>query len=199
MAPGYAAAEARGATTAQDLLAAGDIGRCELLRGTLVMMSPAGFEHGVITQRIAALLHAHVSAHKLGVVTAAETGFLLARTPDTVRAADVALVADSRLPRGRTVGFFEGAPDLAVEVLSPSDVRDEAARARASAKIDEWLAAGCLEVWSVDPGSRTVTVHTISGGTRVVGESDTLQSAAAPGLSVALADVFSPPAGSAGG
>ncbi len=199
MASGYAAAQAGGATTAQDLLAAGDIGRCELLRGTLVMMSPAGFEHGVITQRIAALLHAHVSARKLGVVTAAETGFLLARGPDTVRAADVAFVAEARLPRGRTVGFFEGAPDLAVEVLSPSDVRDEAARARASAKIDEWLAAGCLEVWCVDPGSRTVTVHTALSGTRIVGESDRLESTAVPGLSVALADVFSPPAGPAGG
>lgn len=163
------------------------------------MMSPAGFEHGVITQRIAAMLHAHVSARKLGVVTAAETGFLLARRPDTVRAADVAFVADSRLPRGRTAGFFEGAPDLAVEVLSPSDVRDEAARARASVKIDEWLAAGCLEVWSVDPGSRTFTVYTARGGTRIVGELDTLQSTAEAGLSNALADMFLPPAGSAGG
>jgi Uma2 family endonuclease len=156
------------------------------------MMSPAGFEHGVITQRIAALLHAHVSARKLGVVTAAETGFLLAREPDTVRAADVALVAESRLPRGRTVGFFEGAPDLAVDVLSPSDVRDDAARARASTKINDRLAAGCLEVWSVDPGSRTVTMHTTSSGTRSVGELDPLVSTAVPGLSVALADLFPP-------
>jgi len=94
MASGFAAAHAAGSTTggtttAEDLLAAGDIGRCELVGGTVVMMSPAGFEHGVITQRIAAMLHAHVSARKLDVVTAAETGFLLARGPDTVRAADV--------------------------------------------------------------------------------------------------------------
>lgn len=94
MASGFAAAHAGGSatdgtTTAEDLFAAGDIGRFELVRGTVVMMSPAGFEHGVITQRIAATLHAHVSARKLGVVTAAETGFLLVRGPDTPRTADV--------------------------------------------------------------------------------------------------------------
>lgn len=78
-----------GTTTAEDLLAAGDIGCCGLVQGTVVMMSPAGFEHGVLTQRIAAIVHPHVSARKLGVVTAAKTGFLLVCGPDTVRAADV--------------------------------------------------------------------------------------------------------------
>jgi hypothetical protein len=86
MAAGFATAPAGDIATAEDLLAASDIGPCELVRGTLVMMSPAGFEHGVITQRIAAFLHAYVAARRLGVVTAAETGFLLARSPDTVRA-----------------------------------------------------------------------------------------------------------------
>lgn len=192
MASGFAAAAAGGITTAEDLLAAGDIGPCELVQGTLVMMSPAGFEHGVITQRIAAVLHAYVAARKLGVVTAAETGFLLARSPDTVRAADVAFVAERRVPRGRTIGFFEGAPDLAVEVLSPSDVRDHAARSRAMAKIADWLAAGCLEVWSVDPGSRTVTVHTSGGAVTLASEADSVVSTAVPGLTVRLGDLFPP-------
>jgi Uma2 family endonuclease len=192
MASGFAAASAGGSATAEDLLAASDIGPCELVQGTLVMMSPAGFEHGVITQRIAAMLHAYVAARKLGVVTAAETGFLLARSPDTVRAADVAFVAERRVPRGRTVGFFEGAPDLAVEVLSPSDVRDHAARSRAIAKIAAWLAAGCLEVWSVDPADRTVTVHTSGGALRLASEADSFVSTAVPGLTVRLIDLFLP-------
>jgi hypothetical protein len=98
MASGFATASVGGSATAEDLLGAGDIGPCELVQGTLVMMSPAGFEHGVITQRIAAVLHAYVAAWKLGVVMAAETGFLLARSPDTVRAADVAFVAEWRSP-----------------------------------------------------------------------------------------------------
>lgn len=188
MASGFAAAS--GIATAEELLAAGDIGPCELVQGELVMMSPAGFEHGVITQRIAAFLHAYVSARRLGVVTAAETGFLLARSPDTVRAPDVAFVAESRLPRGSAAGFFDGAPDLAIEVLSPSDTRDQAARARATAKIADWLAAGCLEVWCVDPASRTATVHTASGVATVAGEADSFASQAVQGLAVRLADLL---------
>lgn len=193
MASGFATAHAVDIATAEDLLAAGDLGPCELVGGTLVMMSPAGFEHGVITQRIAAFLHAYVAAQRLGVVTAAETGFLLARSPDTVRAPDVAFVAESRLPRGRVVGFFEGAPDLAVEVLSPSDLRDEAARDRSAAKIRDWLAAGCLEVWSVDPGSRTVTVHRPNGAVTLGNDADAVTSIVLPGFAVALADIFQPP------
>jgi Uma2 family endonuclease len=199
-----------GRSTAEDLLAPGDIGPCELVRGALVMISPAGFEHGVITQRIAAFLYAHVATRQLGVDSAAETGFLLARSPDTVRAPDVAFVAQARLPRGRTVGFFEGAPDLAIEVFSPCETRDDAARARATAKISDWLAGGCLEVWSVDPGTRTVTMHTADGSFLMAGESgsgisgsvvsgrvpsgDLISGAwtsrAVPGRSVGLTDLF---------
>lgn len=179
-----------GAATAEDLLAAGDLGPCELVRGEIVMMSPAGFEHGVLTQRIAAILHAFVSARGLGVVTAAETGFLLSRSPDTVRAPDAAFVAAARVPRGRTVGYFEGAPDLAVEVMSPSDLHDAAARARAEAKLQAWLDAGCREAWAIDPSSRTISIHRPATPVLIMHEADVLASAALPGLAVNLREIF---------
>jgi Uma2 family endonuclease len=61
---------------------------------------------------------------------------------------------------------------------------------RATAKVAGWLAAGCLEVWSVDPGSRTVTVHTASHGPALVGEAGSFVSTAVPGLSVTVANLF---------
>ncbi|NBX30361.1 Uma2 family endonuclease [bacterium] len=186
------ASSAGAVATADELLAAGEIGRCELVQGELVMMSPAGFEHGVITQRIAAALHAFVSARELGVVTAAETGFLLSRSPDTVRAPDVAFVESARVPKGRTVGYFAGAPDLAVEVLSPTDLHDAAARGRAEAKLSGWLEAGSLEVWAIDPSSRMITIHRPAAPSLVVRETETLASAVLPGLIISLADVFGP-------
>src|SRR3990170_1116812 len=118
-------------TTAEQLLQAPDLGRCELLRGELVMMSPAGFEHGRIIGNITGPLATYVRQKKLGVVAGAETGFQIARDPDTVRA-----------------------PDVAVEVLSPTDRAGELL-----AKVHEWLAAGCRAVWVVDPGARTVSVY----------------------------------------
>lgn len=181
-----------GAATAEDLLAAGDLGRCELVRGEIVMMSPAGFEHGVLTQRIAAILHAFVSEQCLGVVTAAETGFLLSRSPDTVRAPDAAFVAAARVPRGRTVGYFAGAPDLAVEVMSPTDIHDASARARAEAKLQAWLDAGCREAWAVDPSSRTISIYRPAAPISILRGSDTLSSAVLTGLTFAIAEIFPP-------
>ena len=106
--------------TAEQLLRAGDIGRCELIRGELRMMIPASFEHGRITMKLTGPILNHVGTHGLGAVVAAETGFLLAHDPDTVRAPDIAFVRGERLPELQR-GFFPGAPDLAAEVLSPDD------------------------------------------------------------------------------
>ena len=118
------------------------------------MMTPAGFEHGRIVIRMSLPLAAFVEERSLGVVTGAETGFQIGHDPDTVRAPDVGFVRAERVPSTPTLGFFQGAPDLAVEVLSPND--------RASdllAKVQDWLGAGCRAVWVVDPVTRTVSVY----------------------------------------
>ena len=118
------------------------------------MMSPAGFDHGRFASNIVAALKNYVTQHKSGVVATAETGFQIAHDPDTVRAPDVAFVRAERIPSGGVKGFFQGAPDLAVEVVSPTDRASEVA-----GKMQEWLRAGCRMVWVVDPDNRTVTVH----------------------------------------
>src|SRR4051794_31250310 len=103
--------------------------RHELIRGELQTMAPAGFEHGSVIGKLTFLLARHVYANKLGLVLGAETGFILARDPDTVRGADVALVRAARVPKeGPPKKFWIGAPDLAGEVLSPDDRPKEVAR-----------------------------------------------------------------------
>jgi Uma2 family endonuclease len=143
--------------TADELLALpmGMGKRYELVAGELRVMSPAGWVHGEIVANIADLVGAFIRQQKLGRRFGAETGFLLRRDPDTVRAPDFAFIANSRLPTpDPTEAFWPGAPDLAVEVLSPGDTSGEVAE-----KIEEWLAAGCAAVWIVDPKLRTVTIY----------------------------------------
>ena len=172
-------------TTADQLLRAGDIGRCELVRGELRTMIPPGFEHGRIAVNLTGPIASHVKTHGLGTVVAAETGFFLSRDPDTVRAPDVAFVRATR-PAGPPRGYYPGAPDLAVEVLSPDDrpgyVRE---------KVAEWLEAGTLAVWVVDPGKRTVTVHEPGERAAVFSEGELLSGGdLLPGFELAVHDVF---------
>src|SRR2546429_7354931 len=95
--------------------------RAELVRGKLVVREPAGLRHGGVAMDLARRLADHVDARGLGQVYAAETGFALARDPDTVRAPDIAFIRGNRLPDPEPTGFPHLAPDLVVEVLSPGD------------------------------------------------------------------------------
>ncbi len=107
-------------TTAVQLLQA-NLQHCELVGGELMMMSPAGFNHGGIAGNIGLALAAFVKPRRLGVVATAEPGFQIAHDPDTVRAPDVAFVRAERIPPGGVKGYFQGPPDIAVEVVSPND------------------------------------------------------------------------------
>lgn len=133
-----------------------DSKRYELVRGDLVMMSPAGHEHGRIAGRIFLRLASHVEQHQLGETYAAETGFLIASSPDTVRAPDAAFVSFDRLAQvPPTQGFLPLAPDLVVEVVSPRDAFSEV-----EAKVRDWIHAGCRLVLVADPHNRTLHVYT---------------------------------------
>jgi len=172
--------------TAEQLLDMPGLGRCELTRGVLTMMTPAGSEHGAVSVNLTAPLAVFVNANALGKVFASETGFQIAHDPDTVRAPDVAFVCAQRLPARLPKGFFQGAPDLAVEVVSPSDRASEVL-----AKVQDWLDAGSRMVWVVDPQTRTVTVHRSRTEITVLGVADQLTCGdLLPGFSLAVADVF---------
>lgn len=133
-------------------------------------MPPAGFEHGRVTMRLARLLANHVADHRLGEVLGAETGFKLQKDPDTVRAADVSFVAAARInPSARTAGYWDGAPDLAVEVVSPGDLIDEVEE-----KVDDYLNAHTRLIWIVNPRRRTITIYRPDQKPRILVESDTL-------------------------
>lgn len=159
------------AMTADELFAMPRDGlRHELVRGELRTMTPSGSRHGGITGRVTMILGRHVEAHALGEVLGAETGFRLAADPDTVRAPDVAFVRRERVPpEGLPERFWPGAPDLAVEVLSPSDTSYEVEE-----KVDEWLRAGARSVWVLNPRRRTVTVHRPGEQPLTLAEADTL-------------------------
>ncbi len=178
----------RGPWTAGELAALPDEGlRHELVAGRLLAEPPASFRHGEVAARIFRSLDRHVRRRALGRVVSAETGFLLARDPDTVRAPDVAFVSRASLARAGTFsGYFPGPPDLAVEVLSPAD-----RPADAHAKAADYLAAGCAAVWIVDPRAREVRVHRTLLRPATFAAAETLDAGdPLPGLRIAVARLF---------
>lgn len=127
--------------------------RSELIDGELIQMAPTGEEHGRCAIRLSTPLAQHIYANKLGEVYAAETGFKIDRY--TVRAPDISFISYARLDAiGRTPKFFSGAPDLAVEVVSPDDRKKEV-----RAKAEWWLQVGAQLVWVVEPKKKTVTAY----------------------------------------
>jgi Uma2 family endonuclease len=126
----------------------------ELVSGVVHRMSPVGGLHGVVVSRLLAALVAWAERGDAGAVMT-ETGFVLTTNPDTVRAPDISFVRRERIKtHGLPVGFWQGPPDLAVEVLSPDDrPRDIVVKVR------EYLTRGVTLVWVIDPAARTVTVH----------------------------------------
>ena len=161
--------------------------RREIVGGELRVMTPAGAEHGRVAMTLGLLLAGHVRQHGVGVAFAAETGFLLAHEPDTVRAPDAAFISKARAETvGMTTRFWPGAPDFAAEVVSPDDRFSEVEE-----KALMWLQAGATAVLVVDPARHTATVYRRAGEVRVHTESDTIDlSDAVPGWRVTVSELF---------
>jgi Uma2 family endonuclease len=121
-----------------------------------------------------------------GGLFAAETGFRLARNPDTVRAPDVAYVREANLPQARVRGYPDLAPDFVVEVVSPNDTAAEI-----ESKVQEWLRAGVLLVWVLYPSAQTAVVHRTDGVLRRLHADDMLDAEPVlPGFTCRVGEMF---------
>jgi len=171
--------------TGEELLELGDIGPTELIEGEVISMSPTQAEHGMLEALLTATLYAFVASHRLGWVVSGEVGFYTRRMPDTVRAVDVAFISRTRQPK-RPTTFLTAAPELVVEIVSPSD-RWEGIRQ----KIAEYCAAGVERVWIVEPGTSKVLVFRSVTEFSELSEGDTLRGEGVlSGFELPLAELF---------
>lgn len=163
--------------------------KVELVRGRLVREPLPGPRHGRITIKLGAHINQFAETHDLGLAFT-ETGFALYRDPDTVRGPDLSFVSKRRLPpSGYTGTFWRLAPDLAVEILSPSNRPRETLE-----KVNEYLDAGSRLVWVVDPERRTATVFGPGAKPRHLDAAGMLDGGEVlPGFSLSLAKLFGTP------
>jgi len=174
-------------TTAEALWQLPDNGmRRELINGEVVETMPPGGIHGAIAVMLAMLLRLWVREQGHGYV-GVESGYILARDPDVVRGPDVSYVRGKRIPStGVPEGFWNLAPDLAVEVVSPSETADEVRE-----KVRDLLAAGTPLVWTIYPRTREVIAHTPDGLARTYTQTDTLTFPdVLPGFSCTVSELF---------
>ena len=179
---------ARQLLTADDLLRLDAQGvRGELIRGALIRMTPAGHRHGKIVMNLGAELRNYVKPRKLGTVVGSDSGVRLERDPDTVREPDIAFFSAAKIPLDADIpGYAEVAPDLVVEVVSPSD-----RLAAVNDKALMWLRYGARLVWVVHPDARAVDVHREGHPVAVLGVHDALDGLdALPGFSCPVSEIF---------
>ena len=180
--------------TADDLLRLyGEGVRGELIRGVLCETMATGIEHGKIVARLVAAMVTFAEPDGLGTVVASDSGVWLERDPDTVREPDIAFFSAERMPlSARITGYADVAPDLVVEVASPSDSRREV-----HDKAHMWINHGVRLVWVVQPETRTVDVYRPDGEVVTLGEQDALDGLdVLPSFTCAVSAVFGPqPAG----
>jgi len=143
--------------------------RVELVKGHLIVREPPGGRHGGVLTNLAARLWNHVELTGAGQVFSGDTGFALAKSPDTVRGPDIAFVRRERLPQPVPTGYLTTAPDLVVEILSPTDRPGEIL-----AKVGDWLEAGARLVWVIDPERRLARIYRHDGTETTQAEAEQL-------------------------
>lgn len=159
----------------------------ELVEGRIVREPRPGAPHARVQFELARRLGNWMRERGSGEVLG-ESGFILSEDPPTVRGPDVAVLLERRTSDDEPGGWIRGAPDVAVEVLSPSDTSTNVHR-----KTLEYLSAGAVRVWIVDPEAHAVTVYRADGAATLLQEGDTLEDPEVlPGFSLPLEDLFGP-------
>ncbi|HET7034174.1 MAG TPA: Uma2 family endonuclease [Thermomicrobiaceae bacterium] len=161
--------------------------RYELAEGVLVEVPGAGAVHNLIAALVYRLMYAVAQGGNLGLVFTDGVGYILGRDPDIVRIPDVSFVARERIPEGGIPeGFWPGAPDLAVEIVSPNDLAQDVVD-----KVHEYLEAGTRMVWVLWPRRTLVMVYQQGGQLRELGPNDELSGGEVlPGLTARVASLF---------
>ncbi len=176
------------AWTEADLLRLGhdDHYQYELVRGELRQMSPASFKHGQVEAKFVYTLMDFLNQHPLGEVVTGDTGYVLQSEPLTIRAPDVSFVSSAHLPPEPYAAFLPLAPDLVIEIVSPSE------RARTIAeKVSDYLTAGTRLLWVVYPEQQQVHEYRAAQAFRIYTIGDTLNGhEVLPGFRFALAALF---------
>jgi Uma2 family endonuclease len=172
--------------TGEELLHRPDLNPCELVDGRIVPLPPATVEHGEVEANLGSELRAWARSSGRGRALGGGVGLYIRRNPDTVRAVDILFISKERDLRPRAKGYFEIAPELVVEVLSPDD-----RMSRVREKLRDYFSAGVRVVWVVDSASRRVLVHrsltdfTVLDDRQILTEEELL-----PGFSVPIAELF---------
>lgn len=157
----------------------------ELVRGEITTMPPAGGMHGVICAKVNHKIGAYMDARPGGTLASNNTGVITRRNPDSVRGPDVAYWSKERLPVV-PVGFIDVAPDLVVEVLSPSNTSKEIRE-----KIKEYFEKGVKMVWVVAPEDRTLTIYRVPDEGRLLHDSATVTGEdILPGFTCKVSELF---------
>ena len=158
----------------------------ELVKGVVVTMPPPSFYHGQVCSKIDRKLGGFIDDHRLGWIASNDSGVILEHGPDTVRGPDIAFWSRERMPEPPRKGYAVIAPDLVVEVLSPSDVFTQSLR-----KVQQYLRAGTREVWLAIPEDRSVAVCRPGQEQVILSNGETLTGGdVLPGFSCLVADLF---------
>ncbi len=179
---------ATGLLTAEDFAALPNRGlRLELIRGELHAIASAFADHRDVVATLTILFGQYIRQQRMGRVYGAETGFLIARNPDTVRAPDIAFIQMSRVtPEARSPQWNPVIPDLVAEVVSSGDRFADVAD-----NVHMWLAAGVRLVWVVYPSKQEVVVHRANQPEQPLTVNDTLTSEdVVPGFTLPVKELF---------